>query len=104
MTDSLISLISIFIGLISANIFAFYRRKYTLRFIGNTISGIFGSILFIKIFGRLGFGPKDIMQTGDTNFILFSINLLVSILGGILGLILAYAFKNILNINTEENL
>lgn len=94
MTDTLIALISIFIGLISANIFGFYSKKRSLGLIGNTISGIFGSILFIKIFGRLGFGPKAIMQTGETNLILFSINMLVSILGGVIGLILANTFKN----------
>lgn len=102
MTDTLIALISIFIGLISANVFGFYNKKYSLGLIGNTISGVFGSILFIKIFGRLGFGPKAIMQTGDTNLLLFTVNMLVSILGGVIGLILANAFKNIMDRNPEE--
>jgi len=102
MTDTLISLLSIFIGLISANIFGAFKKKYSFGLTGNTISGIFGSILFIKIFGRLGFGPKAIMASGDTNLLLFSINLLVSILGGILGLILAHAFKSKMGSNPKK--
>lgn len=104
MTDTLIALISIFIGLISANVFGFYVRKYSLGLIGNTIAGVFGSILFIKIFGRLGFGPKSIMQTGDVDGFLFAINMVVSILGGIMGLILARTFKNKMDrAPSEEN-
>lgn len=102
MTDTLISLLSIFIGLISANIFGAYKKKYSFGLTGNTISGIIGSILFIKIFGRLGFGPKAIMASGDTDFLLFSINMLFSIIGGVIGLILAYAYKNIMESNPKE--
>ena|SRR5690625_3201557 len=102
MTDTLISLISIFIGLISANIYGYFKKKIALGFIGNTISGIFGSILFIKIFGRLGFGPKEIMDSGTTNLLLFSINIIASILGGILGLVLARTFKNKMERNPKK--
>ena len=93
MTDTLMALISIFIGLVSANLFVFYVKKYSLGLIGNTIAGIFGSILFIKIFGRLGFGPKEIMQSGKTDLILFTINIIFSILGGVIGVILAKIFE-----------
>ena len=89
MTDTLISIISIFVGMIGANILAVFFTKYSLRFIGNTIAGIFGSIFFIKIFSRLGFDPMTIMKTGDINIVLFSINMLVSFFGGVLGLIFA---------------
>ena len=49
MTDTLIAIISIFLGMIGANIFAAIKKKYSLGFIGNTITGIYGSIFFIKI-------------------------------------------------------
>lgn len=81
-------------GLISANVFGFYIRKYSLGLIGNTIIGVFGSVFFIKIFGRLGFGPKAIMQTGEVDVILFTINMVVSIVGGAVGLFLVKTFKN----------
>jgi hypothetical protein len=89
MTDTLISIISIFVGMIGANILAVFFTKYSLQFIGNTIVGIFGSIFFIKIFSRLGFDPMTIMKTGNVNIVLFSINMLVSFFGGVLGLIFA---------------
>lgn len=103
MTDTLMALISIFIGMISANVFGHYAKKYSLGLIGNTIAGIFGSILFIKIFGRLGFGPKDIMHSGDTNLFLFTINAFVSILGGAIGLILAKTFEKKMAKNSSED-
>lgn len=87
MTDSLISMISIFIGILGANLISLQYKKYTLGFTGNTIAGIFGSIFFIKLFGRLGFSPKSIMLTGEMNGLLFTVNLIVSFLGGVLGLL-----------------
>ncbi len=87
MTDTLIAIISIFIGMLGAILLGVIKKKYTMGFTGNTIAGIFGSIFFIKIFGRLGFDPMSIMKSGDINYILFSINVLVSLLGGALGLI-----------------
>ena len=89
MTDTLIAIISIFVGMIGANVLAVFAKKYSLQFIGNTISGIFGSIFFIKMFGRLGFDPMTIMKTGNVNLILFSINMLVSFFGGVIGLLFA---------------
>jgi len=87
MTGTLISLISIFIGIFAANLFAYFNKKHTFGFTGNTLTGVFGSIFLIKSFGRLGFDPWSIMQDGTFHSALFIINCLVSILGGILGLI-----------------
>ncbi|WP_372752607.1 hypothetical protein [Mariniflexile sp.] len=89
MTGTLISLISIFIGIIAANLFGSFRKKFSFGFTGNTLIGVFGSILFIKIFGRLGFDPWSIMNNGNFNGFLLLINLCVSALGGFLTLIFA---------------
>ncbi|HLV39666.1 hypothetical protein [Xanthomarina sp.] len=86
MTDTLISMISIFSGILGANLMALLYKKSCLGFTGNTITGIFGSIFFIKSFGRLGFDPRTIMITGQVNDLLFTVNLIVSFLGGVLGL------------------
>ncbi|RLJ61203.1 hypothetical protein CLV86_2717 [Lacinutrix venerupis] len=88
MTGTLISLISIVIGIIAANVFGYLNNKYTFGFKGNTLIGVFGSILIIKIFGRLGFNPWFIMNNGDFNGILLIINIIFSAIGGILGLII----------------
>jgi len=87
MTGTLISLISIFIGIFAANLFAYFNKKYTFGFTGNTLIGVFGSIFLIKSFGRLGFDPWSIMQDGAFHSTLFIINCLVSVLGGVLGLL-----------------
>ena len=89
MTDTLISIISIFMGMLGANLLSLLIKKYSLGFTANTITGIFGSIFFIKFIGRLGFDPITIMQTGEVNITLFIINMLVSLTGGAVGLILA---------------
>lgn len=94
MTGTLISLISIFIGIIAANMFGYFKKKYSFGFTGNTLIGVFGSIFFIKSFGRLGFNPWSIMANGNFHSTPFIINCLVSILGGIIGLIV---IKNIYN-------
>lgn len=90
MTATLISLISIVSGIFGSYSFAALFRKYTFDLVGNTIAGVFGGILFIKTFGRLGFDPVSIVFDGKINWILFSINLLVSFIGGALCL---YFFK-----------
>ncbi|RCW92503.1 hypothetical protein [Winogradskyella arenosi] len=89
MTGTLISLISIFIGLIAANVFAYFNKKYSFGFTGNTLIGVFGSILFIKTFGRLGFDPWSIMDHGNFNTARLIVNFVVSALGGVLLMILA---------------
>lgn len=97
MTDTLIAIISIFSGIIGANVFGAIKRKYTMGFTANTISGIFGSIFFIKIFARLGFDPVSIMQSGEMNGLLFTINFVVSLFGGAIGLMVIKIIRNALN-------
>lgn len=94
MTDTLIAIISIFVGIIGANVFGSHRKKYTMGFTANTIAGIFCSIFFIKIFGRLGFDPISIMESGDVNLVLFAINMAVSLIGGAIGLIVVKILRN----------
>lgn len=86
MTGTLISLISIIIGIIAANLTAFFYKKYSFGFTGNTLIGVFGSVFLIKSFGRLGFDPWSIMNGETFNYDLFIINCLVSALGGALAL------------------
>lgn len=101
MTDTLISLISIFIGIIGANITGYIFKKYSFGIIGNTIAGVFGSIFLIKSFGRFGFDPKSIMQLGSINYSLFIINIIVSFLGGVIAVILISKLKNRMNKNNR---
>ena len=89
MTGTLISLISILIGIIAANVFGNFKKKYSFGLTGNTVIGVFGSILFIKTFGRLGFNPWSIMNNGDFDGFRLALNLVVSAMGGVLGLIIA---------------
>jgi hypothetical protein len=88
MTETLISLLSILFGIIGANSTVFIFKKYSFGIIGNTIAGVFGSVFLIKSFGRFGFNPLSIMQTGTVDSLLFTINCFVSFLGGVLGLVL----------------
>lgn len=94
MTESTISLISIACGILAANVLGYIAKKFSFGLIGNSIAGVFGSIFFIKIVGRLGFDPTAIMQSGDFNLKLFIINLVVSVAGGMLALLLAKLLKN----------
>ncbi|GER59367.1 hypothetical protein ULMA_14750 [Patiriisocius marinus] len=87
MTDTLISIISVFIGILGATVLGAAKKKYSFGFTGNTLAGVFGSIFFIKLFERLGFDPVSIMRTGTVNYILFTINMLVSFIGGAIGLV-----------------
>ena len=97
MTGTLISLISIFIGIMSSNVFGYFKKKYSFGFTGNTLIGVFGSILLVKTFGRLGFDPWHIMNDGDFDGLRLTINLFVSALGGVLGLIFAKMIYNKMN-------
>lgn len=97
MTATLISLISIFAGIITANTFGLIYKKFAFDFIGNSIAGVFGSIFFIKSFGRLGFAPNHIMASGTTNYYLLAINLLISVAGGIIAVILIKKLEHKLN-------
>ena len=93
MTDTLISLISILIGIIGANITGYIFKTYSLGIIGNTIAGVFGSIFLIKSVGRLGFDPKSIIPFGDVHFDLLTLNLFVSFIGGAIAVVLIYKLK-----------
>lgn len=97
MTVTLMALISVFIGIIGANIFGKVKKEYSFGFTGNTLAGVFGSIFFIKSFGRLGFDPWAIMQNQTFHLFPFIINCLVSFLGGILALILLKKINNKIN-------
>ncbi|WP_165731702.1 MULTISPECIES: hypothetical protein [Polaribacter] len=97
MTETLISLLSILLGIIGAIGFGMLFKKYSFGIVGNTIAGVFGSVFFIKSFGRLGFNPQSIMQHGTFNTSLFIINCIVSVLGGVLGLIIIKKIYNKLN-------
>lgn len=102
MTDTLISLISIMIGIIGANLTGLIFKKYSFELVGNTIAGVFGSILLIKSFGRLGFDPRSIMQSGSTDLSLFFLNCLVSFGGGALAIIFLKKLKTAINSNQNN--
>ena len=93
MTDTLIALISILIGIIAANLAGKFFKNYSHGLVGNSIVGAFGSIFLIKSFGRLGFDPRSIMELGSVNYTLFSINSFVSFLGGALGVFFIYKLR-----------
>ncbi len=97
MTQTIIALLSILAGIIGSNIFGQIFRKYSFGIIGNTILGVFGSIFFIKTFGRLGFDPNSIMETEKLNIILFAINILISLVGGGIAVFIASKIKNGMN-------
>lgn len=82
MTATLISLISIVFGIIGANSIPLFYKERSFGFIGNTIAGVFGSILLIKSFGRLGFNPQSIVVGDSVSFSLFAVNCIFSLLGG----------------------
>jgi uncharacterized membrane protein YeaQ/YmgE (transglycosylase-associated protein family) len=94
MTETLIALLSILIGIIGANLIGYFSKKYSFGFTGNTLVGVFGSIFFMKLFGHLGLNPNIIMQTGSVNVILFILNLTTSFLGGILAVVLLKKLQN----------
>ena len=97
MTETLISLISIFIGIIGANSTGLVFKKHSFGAIGNTIIGVFGSVFFIKSFGRLGFDPIAIMQNETFHISLFIINCIISFFGGTIAVILSKKLKNKMN-------
>lgn len=102
MTDTLVSLISIFIGIIGANLTGFIFKKYSFDLVGNTIAGVFGSIFFIKSFGRLGFDPSAVMESGSTDISLFILNSIVSFCAGAIALVIAKTLKAIMENNKQR--
>ncbi len=103
MTQTIIALLSILAGIVGANIFGIVFKKYSSGIIGNTIFGVFGSIFFIKSLGRLGFNPNSIMETGDVNLLLFIVNIVISIMGGVLAVFIANKIKNRMNKSKNGN-
>ena len=99
MTDTLISLISIFIGITGANITGYLFKKYSFGIIGNSIGGVFGISFLIKSVGKLGIDPKAIMELGHANYYLFTANSIVSFVGGCIAVILISKIKNKMNSN-----
>tara|TARA_R110002153_G_scaffold167988_3_gene320684 strand:+ start:652 stop:948 length:297 start_codon:yes stop_codon:yes gene_type:complete len=97
MTGSLISLLSIFIGIIAANLLGYINKDYSFGITGNTLTGVFGSIFLIKTFGRFGFNAWSIMNNGDFDGYRLTINLLVSAMGGALGLVFVKMIYNKFN-------
>lgn len=97
MTTTLIAIISVFMGIFGGIVTPFIFKKYDLGFSGNTIVGVFGSIFFIKSLGRLGISPNQIIHNGYINPILLSLNLLISVIGGSIAVLLIYKLKTKLN-------
>lgn len=88
MLASLIAVTSIIIGIFGANLFGLIFKKYSFGISGNSIVGVFGSVFFIKLLGRLGFDPITIIESGNVNYNLFIVNLIISFLGAMVGLVL----------------
>ncbi len=93
MTETLVSLISIFMGIIGANFIHFGKKKYSIGFTANTILGVFGSIFILKTFGRLGFNPQSIVQNDVLSNFLFCINCIVSFLSGAITVVVISKLK-----------
>ncbi len=93
MLESLVALLGITIGIIGLNIFTLFYPKLSFGLVGNSIIAVFGSVFFMKSFGRLGFNPQAIVSLGTINLTLLFINLVVSILGAIVLLLVAQRLK-----------
>ena len=89
MTETSISLLSILFGILGANGYSYFVSKKPIGLTGASIGGVFGSALFIKSFGRLGFDPSSIMDNHEVSLGLLSVNLLFSVLGGIVAVLIA---------------
>lgn len=93
MTKTIISLLSIVFGIFGANVFAYFFKKYSFGFTGNTVLGVFGSILFIKSIGRLGLSPNFVVVDGHSSMLLLTGNLILSFLGGCFFLYFVFFLK-----------
>lgn len=103
MNETIISLLSITIGIMGANITGYIFKKFSFGLIGNTIAGVFGSIFLIKTIGRLGFDPKSIMLLDTINWSLFILNSILSFSGGGLSLIIIHKLTTSMNKIQERN-
>lgn len=83
MTETIISLLSISCGILGAVLFGKIYSKHSFGISGNAIVGVFGSILLIKSFGRLGFAPNYIVINQKISISLLLLNFFISALGGI---------------------
>ncbi len=97
MLHSLISLVSIILGIVGANLIGITFKNYSLGLTANSILGVFGSIFFIKTFGRLGCSPHFIVTQGDINLFLWAINTVLSFCGGVIFLLLMSKIKAKIN-------
>lgn len=97
MTETLIALISIFVGIIGALLFGLLFKNKSNGFVGNILSGVFGSIFFMKSIGRLGVDPVSIFKSGSLNTYLFMGNILLSFVGGIIGVIVANKLRKLMS-------
>ncbi len=97
MTQTLLSLISVAVGIVGANLTGRIFKKHSLGLIGNTLAGVFGSAFLTKSFGRLGFGPDFIVEHNSINYGLFTLNVLVSFFGGAVALFIITKVKDKMN-------
>lgn len=72
----------------------FYKKKYSLNTAGNTIAGVFGSVLCIKTIGRLGMDPRSIVEFGIIDNRLLILNLVVSFVSGIIFVVFLSILKS----------
>ncbi len=82
MTHTIISLVSILLGIIGANATPYFVKDITLGIEAKSILGVFGSVFLIKSLGRLGLNPQAIMASGVADMPSLFLNLAVSFLGG----------------------
>ncbi|MGY6647274.1 hypothetical protein [Wenyingzhuangia sp. IMCC45574] len=95
MTETSISLLSILFGVFGAIVFGKRKANYSFGISGNAVIGVFGSVLLIKSFGRLGFAPNYIVSANTVNYFLLALNLIISLIGGIgLLTLLRYLYNN----------
>jgi len=93
MTESLISLVSIVFGILGANALGIAFKTYSFEFTGNTLIGVFGSVLTLKVVGRVGFDPISIMRGEETDWLLFIVNIFVAFISGALSVYFAKIIK-----------
>ena len=103
MTATLISLISVFVGIIAGILTGIIFKSKSIGLIGNILAGVFGSIFFIKSIGRLGLDPVSIIESGNVNTYLLIGNFTISFLGGMVGVIIGNKLKRILNQDLNFN-
>ncbi len=100
MNPSLIAIIGVFMGIISAYIFGYFKNNYSAGLLGNAIIGVFGSVFFTKLIGRFGVNPFKIFKNNYFNWYLFGIYVITAIFGAIFFQIL---IKNIISKFNKPN-